>query len=491
MDRPAQAPSSASVRVVLFTRDLRVDDQPALAAAGRHGGPVVGLFVLDERILSTRTAAPRRVSLLIDALTALRAGLEKVGSRLIVRRGDLVEQAAGVVAMLAADELHLSCDVSPYARERRSRLAAVGDLVGWPVEVVEHPGIAVVAPGMVTPAGGDHFKVFTPYLRRWAHDGGRTPVRPLLASDAPFVAPLIADQGAIPEPGELVDGAAATTAAGWRPAVDEASAHARLEDWIDRRLDGYGHHDELERDASSGLSAALHLGSISPARIVERILEAIAMPSVEAVLAADDRHAQPRHAAAAAFLRQLCWRDFHLQLMAARPELLREPLRTEPRWIDDPDAFAAWQGGRTGFPLVDAGMRQLLSEGWMPNRVRMVAASVLTKHLAIDWRLGAWHFMDHLVDGDLANNFGGWQWAAGTGIDTRPNRIFNPHAQSRRYDPDGSYVRRWVPELARLGAPEVHEPWAGGRPHPLAGDYPAPLIDQAEARARLAERSKA
>jgi deoxyribodipyrimidine photo-lyase len=180
------------------------------------------------------------------------------------------------------------------------------------------------------------------------------------------------------------------------------------------------------------------------------------------------------------FLRQLAWRDFFHQLLAARPSASRDDYR--PRraaWNDDPEAFAAWREGRTGIPLVDAGMRQLAGEGWMHNRARLVAASFLTKHLAVDWRLGAAHFAELLVDGDVAQNSGNWQWAAGTGADTRPNRILNPVLQARRYDRGGEYVRRWVPELADVSGAAFFEPWRGGG----VGGYPAPLVDPAESAA--------
>jgi deoxyribodipyrimidine photo-lyase len=178
------------------------------------------------------------------------------------------------------------------------------------------------------------------------------------------------------------------------------------------------------------------------------------------------------------FLRQLAWRDFFHQLLAARPEASRQDYRRRRApWNDDPEGLAAWREGRTGIPLVDAGMRQLAREGWMHNRARLVVASFLTKHLSVDWRLGAAHFAELLVDGDVAQNSGNWQWAAGTGADTRPNRILNPVLQARRYDPDGAYVRRWVEELADASGPVLFEPWRhGGVP-----GYPAPLVDLAGA----------
>jgi len=465
---------AAGTAIVLFTRDLRVDDQPAWDAARNSGRRVVGLFVVDNRIIRSRVAAPNRVDMLLAAVTALRSELVKRGNTLVVRHGDVADQVSALVQEVQADEIHLSADFSRYAIRRRAALDGVAARCRWPLKIIGHPGVAHVAPGDVTPTGGTHFKVFTPYYRRWLHDGGREPIDPM----GPTAGVEGLATGRIPSTADLLGADAARRISDTLPSVAELDVLRDATTWMDARLVSYGHHNELDRAATSGLSAALHLGTISPSRVVALVTERVAKFG-------DDRLT----VAADAFLRQLCWRDFNLQMLAARPDLVDTPLRSEPAWRDDPDGFDAWRNGMTGFPLVDAGMRQLLTDGWMPNRVRMVAASVLTKHLGIDWRLGAWHFMDHLVDGDLANNFCGWQWAAGTGIDTRPNRFVNPFAQSRRHDPDGSYLRHHVPELADLDASAIHEPWASGRPPQRAGSYPPPLIEQAEARAQFTERT--
>jgi deoxyribodipyrimidine photo-lyase len=182
----------------------------------------------------------------------------------------------------------------------------------------------------------------------------------------------------------------------------------------------------------------------------------------------------------------VCWREFTHQLLAAHPDLPSNDLRSKgDDWRDDRQAVAAWKEGRTGYPVVDAGMRQLRREGFMHNRARMIAASFLTKHLYVDWRVGAWHFMDWLVDGDLANNFAGWQWVAGTGTDSRPNRMFNPVTQGQRHDPDGAYVRRYVEELADVDPAHVHAPWEAAGTLLEVADYPPPIVDHREARARF------
>ena len=232
--------------------------------------------------------------------------------------------------------------------------------------------------------------------------------------------------------------------------------------WSRRLREG---RDDLADDSTSRLSPYLRFGCLSPLEVAER--------------------ARGR-AGGDAFVRQLCWRDFHYQLFAARPELARDDMRPRgDRWRDDDEALIAWKDGRTGYPLVDAGMRQLREEGFMHNRARLVTASFLTKHLYLDWRTGAAHFADLLVDGDIPNNVGNWQWVAGTGADTRPNRMFNPTRQAQRYDPSGAYVRRWVPELAEIDGAATHEPWKLGMLAPA--EYPPPIVDHDEAVARFRE----
>ena len=224
---------------------------------------------------------------------------------------------------------------------------------------------------------------------------------------------------------------------------------------IDRHLPVRRPPTSLAADATSRLSPSLHFGCVSARALAVR---------------AQERGGE-------AFVRQLCWRDFYAQILIARPRTQVDDLRPRgDRWLDDPEALAAWKEGMTGYPLVDAGMRQLRAEGWMHNRARMVAASFLVKDLGIDWREGARHFFDLLLDGDVAQNIGNWQWVAGTGVDTRPNRIFNPIRQARRFDPDGTYVRRYVPELAGVEGRAVHEPW---KLAPRPEGYPEPILDPA------------
>ncbi|MEX1178178.1 MAG: deoxyribodipyrimidine photo-lyase [Nitriliruptor sp.] len=443
--------------VVLFTRDLRIHDHPALHTACARADRVVPLFVLDEVILGGRYAAVNRVAALLEALHDLRSSLRDLGGDLVVRRGEPLTEVREVLLATGADELHLSADVSSYAGSRERDLHRLGGELG--VRVTAHPGVVVVEPDRITPASGDHFRVFTPYWRRWVEHDHRAP---LPAPDR-VTLPDDVEAGAIPDLGDLVDGVEAPQ----RLRTGERRARERLRWWFAGPVAGYEEgRDELAEDLTSKLSPHLHLGCLSAAEVAS--------------------HVDRRRSGHETFLQELCWRDFNHQLLAANPDLPRQDLRTQgDRWRDDEEAVEAWREGRTGYPVVDAGMRQLRTEGWMHNRARMLTASFLTKHLHVDWRVGAWHFMDHLVDGDLANNFAQWQWVAGTGTDSRPNRVFNPVTQSRRYDREGRYIRRYVPELAGLDDRSVHAPWEAGEQLFAAADYPPPLVDHREARERF------
>jgi deoxyribodipyrimidine photo-lyase len=441
--------------IVLFTRDLRVHDQPALVAAARSCAEIVPLFVLDDSLL-TRLAAPARMQFLLESLEDLDRSLCDLGAPLVVRRGDPVAETIRIACEISAEAVFLSEDVSALAHARETRLRRAAGAAR--VAVTACPGNTVVAPGDLVPAGSEAYRVFTPYWRRWSTCSLRSPV-PAPVRMRP-VAGL--EPGHLPHPDEI---GAAPPAEGAGPKGGERAGLARLEAWL--AAGGPKQYRET-RDvlacggSSSLLSPYLHLGCVSPLALARRV--------------ASEKRGD-------VFLRQLCWRDFFHQLLDAYPGLAREDLRPGRGWIEDLEALAAWKEGRTGFPLVDAGMRQLAAEGWLPNRARLVAASFLTKHLVLDWRDGAAHFLELLVDGDVAVNAGNWQWVAGTGADTRPRRFLNPTLQARRHDPKGDYVRRWVAELEGIPGPAVHEPWrldARSR-----RGYPLPLVDHDEARVRF------
>ncbi|QKW10109.1 deoxyribodipyrimidine photo-lyase [Streptomyces sp. NA04227] len=452
-----------TVAVVLFTSDLRLHDHPPLRAALAAADEVVPLFVRDPAVHAAGFDAPNRCAFLADCLADLDASLRDRGGRLVVREGPVVREVCAVAAECGAVEVHLAAGVSGYARRREERLRA--ELAEQGVELRVHDAVVTaVAPGAVTPAGSDHYAVFTPYFRRWSQESQRVP----LPAPRRVRVPGAVRGEALPSGRKKLAGVSPDLPAGGETAGRDLFAR-----WVRSRT-GLSHyeegHDDLAGDATSRLSPYLHFGAVSAVDLVHRA-RAGGGPGADA------------------FVRQLCWRDFHHQVLAARPATSWDNYRTRhDRWRTEDDAaedIAAWREGRTGYPVVDAAMRQLRREGWMHNRARLLAASFLTKTLYVDWRIGARHFLELLVDGDIANNQLNWQWVAGTGTDTRPHRVLNPVLQGRRYDPRGEYVRRWVPELADVAGQKVHEPWRLPDDLRAALDYPAPLIDLADGLARF------
>jgi deoxyribodipyrimidine photo-lyase len=442
---------SIETALVLFNRDLRTHDHPALSAAAK-ADRTVPLFVFDERLLGSRFAAPNRVAFMLEALRDLDEALRRAGGRLFVRRGDPVREAVAVARECGAGAIHVSADYSAYARARERRLAEA--CAEERIDFTAHPGIAIVPPGAVTPAGGDHFKVFTPFHRAWSALPGRQPlpaprriaVPPRLKAGR--LPPYEALSGGRPSPRRLPGG--------------ESEGRKLMRSFLRDGLGAYeDRHDDLPGDGTSRLSAHLRWGCVSPLELARE---------------AEDRRG------GGAFVRQLCWRDFHHQVLAATPSLPRRDYRPRrDRWSRSRRVLEAWQQGRTGYPLVDAAMRQLAEEGFMHNRARMTVASFLCKDLYVDWRAGAWHFWDLLSDGEIANNAGNWQWVAGTGNDTRPNRVLNPVRQAQRFDPDGAYVRRYLPELESVRSKAIFRPWLMEGFEHL--DYPPPIVDHDEAAA--------
>jgi deoxyribodipyrimidine photo-lyase len=446
--------------LLLFNRDLRVHDHPALCSAAT-ADLVIPLFVLDEAILGRRFACPNRLAFMLDSLRDLAESLEGLGAPLLVRRGDPVREALRLATEFDATEIHASADFSSYARRREKKLAAACEKERIRLQL--HPGVTIVPPGDVVPGGGDHFKVFSPYYRAWSE----VVLRPVSAPPKRLAAPRGADRGRLPPLERLTSG---------RPSPDlapggEQEGRRRMRSFLRRSVSGYADaHDDLAGDGTSRLSAYLRFGCLSPLELLQQ--------------------ARARRGGGA-FVRQLCWRDFHHQVLDAFPSYPHRDYR--PRgdsWSRSRRALQAWKEGRTGYPIVDAGMRQLALEGFMHNRARLIVASFLTKDLYIDWRQGARHFWDLLADGDIANNSGNWQWVAGTGNDPRPNRVFNPILQAKRFDPRGDYVRRYLPELEAIGGGAVHEPWKLGPLERHGIDYPEPIVDHAEAVVALrAKRS--
>ncbi|WP_105967870.1 cryptochrome/photolyase family protein [Streptomyces geranii] len=449
-----------SVSVVLFTSDLRLHDHPPLRAALDGGRPIVPLFVRDRAVDGAGFAVPNRLAFLADCLRDLDAGLRERGGRLVLRTGDLVEQVCRVAAEAGADEVHLAADVSGHAHRREERLRHA--LAADGVRLHVHDAVtSAVAPGSVVPAASDHFAVFTPYFGHWSRQLLRDP----LPAPRTVRVPDGVDSEPLPARSDL-RGLSEGLATG-----GETEGRARLTAWLRSEVKTYEDgHDDLAGDVTSRLSPHLHFGTLSAAEVVHRARR-VDGPGAEA------------------FVRQLAWRDFHRQVLAVRPHVAAADYRTRrDSWRTEAEAredVEAWKDGRTGYPIIDAAMRQLRYEGWMHNRARMLTASFLAKTLYVDWRVGARYFLDLLVDGDVANNQLNWQWTAGTGTDTRPNRVLNPVTQAKRYDPDGGYVRRWVPELAAVEGPVVHEPWKLRGLERAAVDYPDPIVELSEGLARF------
>jgi deoxyribodipyrimidine photo-lyase len=460
-----------SAVLLWLRRDLRVADHPALHAA-LEVGRVVPVFCFDERLLHGRHASGPRTAFLLQCLDDLDRSLRERGSALVVRRGDPSAELVRLARDTAAEHVHASEDAGPFARDRDAAVAAA--LADAGVKLHLHPGTTVLD-DVAAPAtkAGRPYTVFTPFHRAWL----RQPRRVVLP--APGALPALPDgleQHALPSLHELglTSGVPDALPGG------EHEARERLARFVADGVHDYDEHRDLPAvDGTSRLSPYLHLGCVS-AREVEALL--------------------PEGAGPDAFARQLCWRDFHHHVLRHFPgnavSEFQERYRGTLDFTAADDHFAAWCAGRTGYPLVDAGMRQLLTEGWMHNRVRLVVGSFLTKQLGIDWRRGERHFMARLIDGDEASNNGNWQWIASVGVDPAPafRRMYNPTLQQRRMDPGGVYVRRHVPELRAVEDRYLAEPWtmpAGAQRTAgcvIGADYPGPIVDHGAARRQALER---
>ncbi len=363
--------------IVLFTSDLRLHDHPPLRAALNEADEVVPLFVRDDRVDAAGFAAPNRLAFLADSLTALDEALRERGGHLVVRSGDVVEQVGAVVAETGAGSVHMAAGATGFAQARERRLRAALAERGCALTVHDCV-VTAVAPGAVTPAGGDHFAVFTPYFRRWSQQG----VRDVVAAPRTVRVPSGLASERVPARADVREVSPGV------PPGGEAVARAGLTAWLRSAVASYADgHDDLAGDLTSRLSPHLHFGTLSAVELVHRVGKKDG-PGPDA------------------FVRQLCWRDFHHQVLAARPRAASADYRDRhDRWRDEDEAaddIEAWRRGRTGFPVVDAAMRQLAHEGWMHNRGRLIVASFLTKTLYVDWRGGARPFLRHPVDGGNA-----------------------------------------------------------------------------------------
>ncbi|MHA3835295.1 cryptochrome/photolyase family protein [Terrabacter sp. AAH1] len=436
-----------STSILWFRRDLRLSDHPALLAAVDSATRVLPVFVLDPRLLDTDTPRSQRL------LASLKALSKDTRDALVIRKGDPVDVIPRLAKQVGAHQVHVSRETTPYGRRRDEKVEKA--LADQGCELVATGTPYAVGPGRIVNQSGSPYKVFTPFSRAWHQHG-----RPAPAARPKRIAWRRDDVRSDPLP---------------KAPHMEAGEAAALKRWQAFLHDGLtAYDDERDRpdlDTTSRLSAPLKYGEIHPRTILADIAA----------------HSAGRSKAATAYVTELIWREFYADVLwhnprsawhDLRPELAKLPYDTgaeTDRLVD------AWREGRTGYPVVDAGMRQLLEEGWMHNRVRMITASFLTKDLHVWWPVGAQHFLDHLIDGDIASNNHGWQWVAGTGTDASPYfRVFNPVTQGRKFDPDGEYVRRWVPELRHLSGAAAHEPWK--HENGYDDEYPERIVDHDDER---------
>jgi deoxyribodipyrimidine photo-lyase len=459
------------VAIWWIRRDLRLTDNPALTAALNNAAQIVPTFVLDPSLLGSAYVGEKRLAFLFEGLRSLQASLERLGSGLVVRRGDPEAVLTLLAAETGATAVYAQSDFSPYARNRDAR-------VGKSLPLVLTEGVTVFPPDAVQKPDGSPYTVFTPYSKAW-----KSLPRPATTQPAP---------NSINTPqGINSDGIPVTPAL---PAevpflAREEEAQRRLQEFTNSPpIFNYGdQRDRMDLDGTSRLSPYLRFGMISARQVALAAQHSIEQATGKAT-----------EKSAVVWLNEIIWREFFTAILYNFPQVRSSNFQQKFdafQWEDDPTAFDAWCAGQTGYPVVDAAIRQLRLSGWMHNRARMIVASFLVKHLLIDWRHGERFFMRHLIDGDPAANNGGWQWSAGTGTDAAPYfRVFNPILQGQKFDPAGDYVRRWVPELAQVPTQHIHTPWT----MPLAiqrntgckigKDYPAPIVDHSQARARALAR---
>jgi deoxyribodipyrimidine photo-lyase len=457
--------------VVWFRNDLRLDDNPALSAAAESGAPVVALYVLDDAAAGEWRLGGASRWWLHHALIALSEALARLGAPLTLRRGPAEIVLEGVIAETGAQTIFWNRLYEPWAMRRDGEIKARLRLRGLAVRSFN--GALLFEPTDLRNKQGEPFRVFSPFWRACLATGGPA---------APVSAPKELRGAGAPASDQLDDWRLAPKTVDWAQGlretwrVGEGAAKARLADFAATRVRDYkSARDVMAAEGVSRLSPHLHFGELSPRRVWFEIMRVAGDSGLP-------------------YLREIGWREFCHHLLVANPDM---PERALDRrfdafpWRDDAAALVAWRKGRTGYPLVDAAMRQLWLTGYMHNRARMVAGSFLVKHLLLPWQEGARWFWDTLVDADLANNSGGWQWVAGCGADAAPYfRVFNPVLQGEKFDPEGVYVRRYLPELARLEARYIHRPWEAPADSlrvagvELGATYPRPVVDHAQARAR-------
>lgn len=457
--------------IVWFRNDLRLHDHPALAKALTDADAVVPLFVFDPKIYSGKHAGSNRNRFLLECVEDVRRSLKKLGGDMVVRSGATLDELEKTVRETNADAIYYTADYSPYATARDKKLHELFE--DKAIEVRSFPGRLIVSSisKVATKAGTPH-KVFTPFFKAWQQVGRRDMAKHPKSVRLPSGVRI----GQLPAIDMLTD------AKYLSPSVQkggEAAGRERLNEFLDSAIHGYHEsNNDMAADATSRLSSYLHFGCLSPLEIESRL--------------PDSQDARAWH-------RQLAWREFYHYILLKNPtnstQEFQEKYR-ELKWARNDDLLTAWQRGRTGYPAVDAAMRQLNQEGWMHNRGRLIVGSFLTKDLWLDWREGEAYFMRMLIDGDQANNNGNWQWIASVGVDPAPvyRRLYNPSSQRDKFDPSGAYIRRYIPELKNVPDKYLSEPWtmpddAQQEAGCIIGkDYPAPIVDHKQARLYALER---
>lgn len=459
-------PSPHRLAIHWFRRDLRILDNTALHAAGVAAAGVVPVYVASDWKDAHPWTGPKRQAFLCRSLASLARNLETMDGRLVVRSGSAVEALEKLIVESGADALYFNRDPDPFGRAMEAKVEAMARRLG--IACHGYHDVTLHDPGAVLTQDGKPYRVFTPYSRNWLALEKPQPLpKPGPLHTPPGIASLPLPENShwgLAEPeADLVE-------------AGERAAHERLKRAIGGRIQNYGLKRDTPGEAgTTRLSQDLRFGLLSPRTIFDK-----AMKAREATGSAVERSGIDT------YIKELAWREFYMAILWHFPQVLEQEFNADWRglgWQEPDGHFEAWKLGRTGFPIVDAGIRELLATGFMHNRIRMIVAMFLTKDLHLDWRLGEQFFMQHLIDGEIASNNGGWQWSAGTGADAAPYfRIQNPWTQAKSHDPQGTYTRRWVPELAGVAAPLLLEPPKSGRP--LAAGYPLPCVDHKTERDR-------
>lgn len=454
-----------------YRRDLRVADNSSLVRAASESLLLIPVYFLSEWRNFHAWTGPKRQHFLCGCLASLAGNLESLGTRLLIRQGDPVDGLRALILESDAVAVHFNADPDPFGKRVEERVQAM--CAGLGVACHSHADVSLHGPDEVLTQSGQPYRVYTPYSRNWLGLEKLAPIRKPRALTTP------AGLKSLPLP--------TVKHWGWEvpmadlPEPGERAARERLKKAVTGKIQAYAQkRDFPAENGTSRISQDLRFGLISIRTVYAEAMTARATAKPVGRAGID------------IFIKELAWREFHFAILHHFPQVLDEEFNPDWRglpWDEPGPLFDAWKEGRTGFPIVDAGMRELLATGFMHNRVRMITAMFLTKDLHVDWKQGESHFMQHLVDGEIASNNGGWQWSAGTGADAAPYfRIQNPWSQTARYDPDGRYIKRWIPELANVHFGKFLEPPKDGKP--IAPGYPAPCLDHKTERERTLESFK-